>query len=105
MNMLTEQDINFLDSIAGKLDTAMKFNYARGLQSHQIEYLRMLYKKMYGTDYVGSASCSTCQLRLLQQVGKWLQKHKEVHEELEPVLTVNELGEQVTNKSKKKRKK
>lgn len=101
MYTLTEQDIKFLDGIAGRIETATKHDYARNMQTNQVEYLKVLYKKMYGTEYVGSSSCSTCQLRLLKKVGEWLEKRK-VHEELEPVLIINELEEQATNKDKKK---
>lgn len=101
MYTLTEQDIKFLDGIAGRIETATKHDYARNLQTSQVEQLKVLYRKMYGTEYVGSSSCSTCQLRLLKKVGEWLEKRK-VHEEPEPVLTISELGEQVTNKDKKK---
>lgn len=92
MYTLTEQDIKFLDGIAGRIETATKHDYARNLQTSQVEQLKVLYRKMYGTEYVGSSSCSTCQLRLLKKVGEWLEKRK-VHEEPEPVLTINELGE------------
>lgn len=101
MYTLTEQDIKFLDGIAGRIETATKHDYARNLQTSQVEQLKVLYRKMYGTEYVGSSSCSTCQLRLLKKVGEWLEKRK-VHKEPEPVLTINELGEQATNKDKKK---
>lgn len=101
MYTLTEQDIKFLDGIAGRIETATKHDYARNLQTSQVEQLKVLYRKMYGTEYVGSSSCSTCQLRLLKKVGEWLEKRK-VHEEPEPVLTINELGEQAANKDKKK---
>lgn len=101
MYTLTEQDIKFLDGIAGRIETATKHDYARNLQTSQVEQLKVLYRKMYGTEYVGSSSCSTCQLRLLKKVGEWLEKRK-VHEEPEPVLTINELEVQATNKDKKK---
>lgn len=94
---LTEDDIKFLDSIAGKIETATKQDYARNLQTNQVERLKIIYKKMYGQDYVGSSSCSTCQLRLLKKVGNWLEKHKEP----ELALTTNELGDEATNKDKK----
>lgn len=101
MYTLTEQDIKFLDGIAGRIETATNHDYARNLQTSQVEQLKVLYRKMYGTEYVGSSSCSTCQLRLLKKVGEWLEKRK-VHEEPEPVLTINKLGEQAANKDKKK---
>lgn len=101
MYTLTEDDIKFLDSISCQLQTA-KQNYARNIGTRAAERLKDLYKKMYGQDYVGSSSCSTCQLRLLQLVGNWLDKHKEVHDEPEPMLITNELEVQATNKDKKK---
>lgn len=76
MYTLTEQDIKFLDGIAGRIETAIKHDYARNMQTSQVEYLKVLYKKMYGTEYVGSSSCSTCQLRLLKKVGEWFEKRK-----------------------------
>lgn len=85
MYTLTEQDIKFLDDIAGRIETATKHDYARNMQTIQVEYLKVLYKKMYGTEYVGSSSCSTCQLRLLKKVGEWLEKRK-LHEDLVPYL-------------------
>lgn len=96
MYTLTEEDVRFLDSISDKIRTAMKSDYARNMTSTQIERLRNLYRKMYGQDYVGSSSCSTCQLRLLKKVGEWLEKRK-VREEPEQALTVNELEKTDTN--------
>lgn len=96
MYTLTEEDVRFLDSISGKIRTAMKSDYARNMTSAQIERLRDLYRKMYGQDYVGSSSCSTCQLRLLKKVGEWLEKRK-VREEPEQALTVSELGDTAAN--------
>lgn len=97
--MITEKDKALLESLKEQMKTALHSNYARNIGDKKMKELRELWERITGQKYPYSGSCSTCQLRLLQKVGRWYEEYVGN----EPMLTVNELEEKDANKDTPKK--
>lgn len=105
---LTESEINMLKKYEDRMRTAVYSDYSRNIISSDLESLRNIYNKTHNTDYRLNKTCSVCQLNFLRLLGKWYFDNKEnlirVVEEPEPILEINELGKEVTNKAQSTKK-
>lgn len=105
---LTESEINMLRKYEDRMRTAVYSDYSRNIISSDLESLRNIYNKIHNTDYRLNKTCSTCQLNFLRLLGKWYFANKEnlitVVKEPEPILEINELGKEVTNKAQSTKK-
>lgn len=93
MYKLTKEDKEFIKTIETQLRTALESDYARNVGTAKMNQLRELWERITGEKYpVGF--CTSCQLRLLKKVAKWLKDHAET----EPQLKNNKLDKKAANK-------
>lgn len=94
---MTKEDKELLAKIKVQLRTALESDYARNIGSADMEKLKALWERMTGQRYPYNGSCSSCQLRLLKMVARWVKDHVE----LEPEVKINNLENKVANKKSK----
>lgn len=68
---MKQEDFEYLKQFEDRFNTALKANYARGIQSKDVEKIRNIYSEIIGQPYKMNTSCSSCILKLLQKVSPY----------------------------------
>lgn len=99
-----------LEKYEDRMRTAVGYDYARAVQSRDLDLLLDIWNRHHDTPYRMNKACSSCQLTFLKMLGRWYFDKIKVVKETEPALSINELQDSATdtaqkdnNKSKKSR--
>lgn len=74
---MTKEEFEYLSQFDDRFNTATKANYARAVQSKDVEKIRDIYSRLIGQPYKMNTNCSTCVLKLLQKLSKYYFEHGE----------------------------
>lgn len=73
---MKQEDFEYLKQFEDRFITALKANYARGIQSKDVEKIRSIYSEIIGQPYKMNTSCSSCILKLLQKISPYYYEFK-----------------------------
>lgn len=68
---MKKEDFEYLKQFEDRFLTATKSNYARSIQSKDVEKIRAIYSDINGQPYRMNSNCSACVLKLLQKVSPY----------------------------------
>lgn len=107
---MNKEDLAILKKYEDRMRTAVGYDYARAVQSRDLDLLLDIWNRHHDTPYRMNKGCSACQLTFLKMLGRWYFDKIKVVKESEPALSINELQDSATdtaqkdnNKSKKSR--
>lgn len=80
---MKQEDFEYLQQFEDRFLTATKSNYARSIQSKDVEKIKAIYSDIIGQPYRMNSSCSACVLKLLQKVSPYYFEFKNEKERRE----------------------